>query len=163
MPRTNLTQHRRYKALAPPWCARSLVDMHLVSRLLSIIVAVPLVVAPEQMQAAPLARDLLNACQSLERGKRGAGHVIHIPKTSGALICWGYMSAMQDISVWVDQNGNRILGACPPESTKRSDLIHAFVTYGRSHRRQMPSNAALSVTRALQQAFPCHEDSEPSG
>jgi hypothetical protein len=137
--------------------------MHLVSRLLSVIVAVPLVVAPEQMQAASLARNLLNACQSLERGKRGTGHVIHIPKTRGALICWGYMNAMQDLSVWVDQNGNRILGSCPPESTKTLDLIHAFVAYGRLHYRQMPSNAALSVTSAFQQAFPCHDDGARSG
>jgi hypothetical protein len=134
----NLTQHKRCKAFALPWCARSLLDMHAGFGLLSIIVAVPLVVAPEQMQAASLTRDLLNACQSLERGKRGTGQVIHIPKTSGALICWGYMEAMQDLSIWVDQSGNRIFGSCPPESTTTLDLIHAFVAYGRLHYREMP-------------------------
>jgi hypothetical protein len=45
-----------------------------------------------------IARDLLNDCQSLERVKQGAGRVIDIPRTKEALICWGYMKAMQDLS-----------------------------------------------------------------
>jgi hypothetical protein len=52
--------------------------------------------------------------------------------------------------------------------TKKSSLfevplIHSFVTFGRSHRHQLPSNAALPVMKAFQQAFPCHEDGAASG
>jgi hypothetical protein len=127
------------------------------SRLPSIVAATALLVASEQAQAANPVRDLLNACQRLERGKRGSGHVIHIPKSKEAIVCWGYMKAMQDLSVWVDENGNRILGSCPPQRTTTLDLIHSFVRYGRSHRRQLPSNAAVAVMMAFRQAFPCGE------
>ena len=37
------------------------------------------------------ARDLAGYCQSLERGAKGAGPHIYIPRTSEALTCWGYM------------------------------------------------------------------------
>jgi hypothetical protein len=131
------------------------------SRLPSIIAAIALLVTSEQAQSANPVGDLLNGCQSLERGKRGTGQMVHIPKNNGALVCWGYMKAMQDLSVWVDENGNKIFGSCPPERTTTLDLIHSFVRYGRSHRRQLPSNAALAVAKAFQQAFPCDENGAP--
>jgi hypothetical protein len=135
--------------------------MQIGSRLPSIIVAIVLLVASEQAQASNPVRDLLNGCQSLERGKRGRGNHIEIPKTRASFVCWGYMGAMQDLSVWTDENGNRILGSCPPERTTTLDLIRSFVRYGRSHRRELPSNAALAVAKAFQQAFPCDENGAP--
>jgi len=137
--------------------------MRIRSRLPLIMVGIAVLAALDQAQAANPAHELLNGCQSLERGKQGAGHLINIPKTTGAVVCWGYLKAMQDLSIWVDENGNKIFGSCPPETTTTLDLIHSFVTYGRSHRRQLPSNAALAVMKAFQQAFPCHEDGAAPG
>jgi hypothetical protein len=74
-----------------------------------------------------------------------------------SLVCWGYMKAMQDLSVWVDENGNKILGTCPPERATTLDLIHSFVTYARSHPSQLQGNAALAVMRAFQETFPCDD------
>ena len=136
--------------------------MQIRSKLPAIMLGIAVFAALDQAHANPT-RELLNDCQSLERGKRGAGHRIKIPKTPEALVCWGYLKAMQDLSIWVDQNGNKIFGSCPPESITTLDLIRSFVRYGRSHRRQLPSNAALAVTKAFQQAFPCHEDGAASG
>ena len=147
---TNLT-----KAFGPPSCARKLPDM---SRL-SVIAGIALFAALNQTQAANSTRDLLNGCQSLERGKRGSGRLIDIPRTREALVCWGYMKAMQDLSVWVDQNGNRILGSCPSETVTTLDLIRAFLRYEHSYRGELPSNPALAVTTAFQQAFPCDKAS----
>jgi hypothetical protein len=132
-----------------------------IARLPSIVVAIVLIFASEQAQSGNPVGDLLKGCQILERGKRGTGQMVHIPKSKGALVCWDYMKAMQDLSVWVDENGNKILGSCPPERTTTLDLIHSFVGYGRSHRRQLPSNAALAVAKAFQQAFPCDENGAP--
>jgi hypothetical protein len=139
------------------------MDMQIASRLPSIMVGIVVLAGLDQAQAANPTRDLLNACQSLERGKLGAGRLIHIPRTTGALICWGYLKAMQDLSIWVDENGKKIFGSCPPEATTTLDLIRSFVRYGRLHRRQLPSNAALAVTKAFQQAFPCDEGGAASG
>jgi hypothetical protein len=137
--------------------------MQIGSRLPSIMIGIALLAPLDQAQAANPAHELLNGCQSLERGKQGARHLINIPKTAGAVVCWGYLKAMQDLSIWVDENGNKIFGSCPPETTTTLDLIRSFVTYGRSHRGRLPSNAALAVMKAFQQAFPCHEDGAGPG
>ena len=99
------------------------------------------------------ARELADDCRSLLQAKTGAGEQIHIPFTKKALVCWGYMQAMQDLSVLADEDGRRIMGACPPQRTTLLELIQALVSYARSH--ELPDNAALAVTRALQEAFPC--------
>ena len=61
------------------------------SGLLLMMMAITFLVASEHAQAVDSTRDLVNECQSLERGKRGTGHRIRIPKTKTALLCWGYM------------------------------------------------------------------------
>jgi hypothetical protein len=94
-------------------------------------------------------------CQSLKRGARGAGRQIYIPNTREALTCWGYMQAMQDLSVLVDENGHRIMGACPPEQTTTLQLIRLFIRYARTHRTELPGNALVAVFRALRAAYPC--------
>src|SRR5262245_22727695 len=75
---------------------------------------------------------LAGYCQSLERGVKGAGREIYIPRTREALTCWGYMQAMQDLSVLSDEDGHRIMGACPPEQTSTLQLIQSFVRYARA-------------------------------
>jgi len=110
--------------------------------------------------ASESARELASDCQSLERGKTGAGAHIKIPNTKQALQCWGYMRAMQDLSVLADQDGHRIMGSCPPEQTTLLQLIHAFVTYARSHPGELQGNTAVVVLKALGEAFPCHQVGE---
>jgi hypothetical protein len=108
---------------------------------------------PVSAHAMGSARELADDCRTLLKAKRGAGEQIQIPVTKKALVCWGYMQAMQDLSVLADEDGGRIMGACPPERTTLLQLIQAFVSYARSH--ELPDNAALAVTRAFQEAFPC--------
>jgi hypothetical protein len=101
------------------------------------------------------AHELAGYCQSLERGVKGAGRDIYIPRTRETLTCWGYMRAMQDLSVLADENGHRIMGACPPEQTTTLELIRSFVRYARAHRSQLLVNAVVAVFRALREAYPC--------
>src|SRR5437899_4181198 len=110
---------------------------------------------PVGAHAMGSARDLADDCRTLVRAKTGAGKQIRIPFTKKALVCWGYMQAIQDLSVLADEDGRRIMGACPPERTTLLKLIQAFVSYAHSHTDELPNNAALAVTRALQEAFPC--------
>jgi hypothetical protein len=104
------------------------------------------------------ADELAAYCQSLDRGAKGAGRHIYIPRTREALTCWGYMQAMQDLSVLADENGRRIMGACPPEQTTTLQLIRSFVRYARAHRRQLPGNAVVAVFRAVRRAYPCRAE-----
>jgi hypothetical protein len=62
----------------------------------------------------------------VERGVKGTGRHVYIPHTREALTCWGYMQAMQDLSVLADQEGDRIMGACPPEKMTTLMLIQLF-------------------------------------
>ena len=80
--------------------------------------------------------------------------MIDIPRTREALVCWGYMNAMQDLSVWVDQNGNRILGSCPSEKVTTLDLIRAFLKYGRSYRGELPQQSGLGSCYGIPAGIP---------
>ena len=89
---------------------------------------------------------------------KGAGREIYIPRTREALTCWGYMQAMQDLSVLSDEEGHRIMGACPPEQPTTLQLIQSFVRYARAHRSELPGNAVVVVFRALREAYPCRAE-----
>jgi hypothetical protein len=133
------------------------------STVLSIASVIAFVISLGHAQATESAHDLLNVCESLERGKIGMGRHIKIPNTKEALICWGYMQAMQDVSVWVDENGHRIMGSCPSTQTTILELIDAFVKYARSHHSELQDNAAVIVRMAFQEAFPCDQTVGPVG
>jgi hypothetical protein len=101
--------------------------------------------------------DMVSFCQNLERGTKGKGEHIRIPNTKQALLCWGYMQAMQDISVLVTSEGRRLVGSCPPEQTTLLQLIHIFIRHERSNPGKEQGNTASAVIKALQEAFPCHQ------
>jgi hypothetical protein len=65
------------------------------------------------------------------------------------------MQAMQDLSVLADENGHRIMGACPPEETTTLQLVRSFVRYARAHHRELPGNPVVAVFRALREDYPC--------
>jgi hypothetical protein len=119
------------------------------------LILVLLVAVPLEARAAGSAHDLAGECQTLLQGKRGSGEHIRIPFTKPALVCWGYMQAMQDFAALVDDNGHRMLGACLPDRATLVDIVQAFVKYAGSHDKDLPANAALAVTQALQSAYPC--------
>jgi len=114
--------------------------------------------APSRAAALDETGELARSCQKLESSTKGRGDSIQIPGTRDALLCWGYMRAIQDIAMLVDPEGRRLIGACPPEDSRLTDLIHAFVEYARSHRRAGDENTALAVIGALRQAYPCGDD-----
>jgi hypothetical protein len=101
------------------------------------------------------AGDLASSCHRLERGAKGTGRQIRIPNTKAALLCWGYMQAMQDVSVLTDESGRRLIGSCPPERTTLLRLIRSFSAYARSDSVKLQGNAAVAVIKAFQEAFPC--------
>src|SRR2546425_3515722 len=85
---------------------------------------------------------------------KAAGRQIYISRTREALTCWGYMQAMQDLSVLSDEEGHRIMGACPPEQTSTLQLIQSFVRYARAHRGELPGNAVVAVFLAPREGHP---------
>jgi len=128
---------------------------------LPVILAITLLISLERARAAETARDLAADCQVFGRSKIGAGRHIRIPQTKEALSCWGFMEAMQALSVLVDESGRRIIGSCPSERTTTLDLVDAFLKYARSHQDQLEGNAAAAAINAFQDAFPCSQASAP--
>jgi hypothetical protein len=114
----------------------------------------------EKASAIESARSLAGYCQSLEKGTRGTGRHIRIPNTKEALLCWGYMKAIQDLSVLAEEDGRRLIGSCPPEQITSLQLIRSFVAYARSRPGELKDNTAVVVIKALQEAFPCHQSTD---
>ena len=122
-------------------------------RALGLILALLFAAMPRDAHGG--ARELAGQCQVLLQGKRGSGEHIRIPFTRPALTCWGYMQAVQDFAALADANGQRVLGICPPDRATMLDIVQAFVRYADAQGKDLPDNAALAVTQALQSAFPC--------
>ncbi len=137
------------------------IGMRWVIVVLALIAASP-VVAAEPPGRIDTARSLQSACgpvaRSIENPKRKSG----VPLEAG-LLCLGYMQAMQDMSVLRDADGQSVLGACPSERTKLSDLIRAFVTYADLHPGELNESAAVAVIKSFRNAFPCDGSKAPAG
>jgi Rap1a immunity proteins len=98
---------------------------------------------------------LLQACEALEREVRISGDNIALPNRTDVYKCWGYMGAVQDLSVIVDETGKPLLGSCPGPKTKLTQLIRVFTNYARTHPQELHEKAPVLVLRAMQDAFPC--------
>jgi hypothetical protein len=93
-------------------------------RYASILVVVLIVVSyfwSQSAGATDSSPDIVRYCRNLERSTEGRGKQIQIPNTKQALVCWGYMRAMQDMSVLVTPEGRKLIGSCPPEQTTLCD------------------------------------------
>jgi len=122
-------------------------------RALGLILVLLFAAIPRDADAS--ARELAGQCQTLLQSKRGSGEHIRIPFTKQALTCWGYMQAIQDFAALADENGHRMLGICTPDRATMLDLVQAFVRHADARGKDLPDNAALAVTQALQSAYPC--------
>jgi hypothetical protein len=131
-----------------------LVDV-MAERVALVAAVVLTVLFPRPLAAVENSRELVSYCEAAEKGVSGSGREVEIPATKEALLCWGYMEAFQDLAALADQNGARLLGACPPEQGTLLELVHSFVAYARAHRADLPDNSAVAVIKALQQAYPC--------
>jgi hypothetical protein len=124
-----------------------------MARALGLVLVLLFAAMPRDAHAG--ARELVGQCQMLLQGKHGSGENIRIPFTKPALTCWGYMQAVQDFAALADESGHRVLGICPPDRATMLDIVEAFVRYADARGKDLPDNAALAVTQALQSAYPC--------
>jgi len=124
-----------------------------MARALALVLVLLFAATPHDTHAN--ARALAGQCQMLLQAKHGSGEQIRIPLTKAALTCWGYMQAVQDFAALADENGQRLLGICPPDRATMLDMVRAFVRYADAQGKKLADNAALATTKALQAAYPC--------
>jgi hypothetical protein len=104
--------------------------------------------------AAVTPAQLQQSCQSVLRAAGPTDKTtIEIPVAG--LTCWYYMSAVQNLSAVVDQDGQPLLGICAPEGTTLIQYVRIFARYAQHHPEKDTDNAAPLVLRALLEAFPC--------
>jgi Rap1a immunity proteins len=122
-------------------------------------VMVMLVVAfAEVANAMDNAHDLVSKCQQVGKSLKPTRRQVFIPNTPAALQCWGYIQAIQNFLVLVDENGDSLLGACAPEKTTLLQLLNSFLAYTKRHPAELDGNAAVVMIKAMQEAYPCHSE-----
>ena len=114
--------------------------------------------APGQARAVS-SHELLQSCRAVtDAAGPGDGASLELPPAG--LPCWYYMSALQNMSVLVDQTGEHLLGACPPAQSTVLDFVRVFVRAMRGSHAE-DENAAALIVPELAKAFPCHgQDAE---
>jgi hypothetical protein len=124
----------------------------ILATLASIAFATPFL-SPAQAQTG---RELLPVCESLQQGLHIKRDQVLIPPGSDVAQCWGFMSAVQEYASLADQNGTRLLDACPNVDISTTQILATFIRYARSHPEELDSSAALVAFNAMRDAFPCN-------
>ena len=120
-----------------------------------LVCAVALLIISSPASAAS-GRQLLQQCEALIRGVVVSGEKVTLPKGRKAAECWFYMSAIQDLTATVENEGGpSVLGMCLPAETTQMEIIWTFVRYARSHRNDLHLRATAIIIPALNEAFPC--------
>jgi hypothetical protein len=128
-------------------------------RILVLGVVVMVAVAPSGAAIAiDNAGDLASKCQQVGKSVNPARRQVHIPNTPEALQCWGYIQAIQNFLVLVDEEGESLLGACVPEKTTLVQLVESFLAYMHTHPENSDANAAVVMMQAMQATYPCHSE-----
>ena len=123
-------------------------------RVAILLCAAELAVFMPQSGASAAPDELLTSCEAiLKAAPSGSAHTIEIPHAGER--CWYYLSAMQNMSVLVDQRGQPLLGICAPPTTTLVNYVRIFVEYARLHPNAGKGNAAALAVAALNKAFPC--------
>jgi hypothetical protein len=112
------------------------------------------VAAERRRQAGPLKGRKVPPKYRSPSGETWAGRIA-LPPRPDVHRCWGYMSAVQDLSGFVDETGKRVLGFCPDPKTKLTQHIRVFTNYARTHPQELHEKASLLILRAMLNAFPC--------
>jgi len=105
--------------------------------------------------SAESAREMLQACEMLQRGMHIEGQTIYIPPSARVNQCWGFIEAVQEYSSLAGQNGKTLLDACPGENITTVDVLHEFVSYLQKHPEKLDLKAAAAAYNAMVDAFPC--------
>lgn len=103
------------------------------------------------------ANQLLSSCELFLGSVRAQGNGFAIQTNDpGALQCWGYIQAAQELSAIVDEGAKHPLTrACPPAESTGLQLVRVFVSYAQRHPEHLHERAGLLVIEAFRAAFPC--------
>jgi hypothetical protein len=107
----------------------------------AVLLGVVCMVTPDTSGATSSAELLRSCVEIVNMARPTEGGEVNIP--SNGLICWYYMSAIQNMSVLEDVHGVRLLGICAPPDTHLMDFVRIFVQ--KAQKRKMQNENAVSM------------------
>jgi hypothetical protein len=121
-----------------------------------VVLGASVVGAVGRASAQANASELLAQCEVLERGARVQSELLSLPRDPRAHICYGFISAIQDLSALTESvDGPTLTGACLPPEGKLLQLVRVFTNYARTNPAELNQKAGLVVIKAFGRAFPC--------
>jgi hypothetical protein len=69
--------------------------------------------------------------------------------------CWGPFAVIQHRLRLRKTAGEALWDACPPEKSRRTQLVAVFVTYAEQHPERLHEEFMFVVLNSMQLAFPC--------
>lgn len=100
-------------------------------------------------------KELLHACEMLQRGIHVEAGTAFLPPGADARQCWGFMEAVREYASLADQAGKPLLHACPTADVTTSAILRLFVAYAQAHPEKLSLPAAAVAYNAMADAFPC--------
>jgi hypothetical protein len=127
------------------------------AKLSLLIVLVVLVMVRSGQSLALTAKEMQVNCLELTAKARPAGgDQLDIPNSPGALVCFGFFSAVQRFTVFQREGERRrIFGICAPPQTTLLQLIELFQKYVKANPREADQDAADVALTAYAKKFPC--------
>jgi Rap1a immunity proteins len=137
----------------------------------AIVAALTLLFAQERATAATTLEQMKQKCEELERfwqrDPPTSSGLINIPNQPGAAICFGYLSAMADLSWALQGTGcvgpepvfgpdcRHALQVCFPKNATSNQVLAVFLDYARSHVAQWHEAGGMHFLNSMVMAFPC--------
>ena len=97
---------------------------------------------PQQQSAG----DMLMACASSGLSRIGRERRRY---------CAGFVSGVEEAVRLLRMDDQTSVRICTPAGITASQLAEAYITYGATHKGELPDPAALVVLHALQATYPC--------
>jgi hypothetical protein len=100
--------------------------------------------------SADTAEALLAKCDKLDRTLTVQGDNVTFAQNPGSMYCWGYLGALEDVSILsVTKGSNPLLQVCLPPGSTRTTLLRVFTEYARKNPAQLKLSAADVVVSAF--------------
>jgi len=122
------------------------------------LAAVLVMIGPTRTRAQSFGTDLAYDCEILLKAATpgsasgtfsvAAGH-------SQAAVCYGFVSAIQQLSALEIEPAHTITYTCLPPNSSIMQLVQAIVDYGHRHPDQLKQTAGSFTLNALREVFPC--------
>jgi hypothetical protein len=114
--------------------------------------------APARSQTA---LEMSVSCRLIAYADRAADGGVSFALSFDTGRCWGGFSALQQVSLFVDDRNRRALNICPPPDSTLVQMVAIFVRHVDGHPEEIQENWVRVAHRSLIAAFPCPKPPGP--